>query len=84
MGGRGPRPGATGFINLPADRRQLDQHLGAVRARLGEPAFASAWAEGEALTVDEAVAASLELGARPPGPADQPAAPVPGRDPEPV
>jgi hypothetical protein len=36
-----------------------DERLGALRAMLGEEAFAAAWAEGQALSVDAAIALAL-------------------------
>jgi predicted ATPase/Tfp pilus assembly protein PilF len=50
---------ASGFANMPADERHLDERMAAVRDRLDPAAFAEAWAEGSALTVDEAVALAL-------------------------
>jgi predicted ATPase/class 3 adenylate cyclase len=40
--------------------RMNEQTLSAIRARLDESAFAEAWEEGRALTIDEAVALALE------------------------
>ena len=37
-----------------------DQAVQAMRAALGEEAFAAAWAEGQALPLEEAVALALE------------------------
>jgi len=39
--------------------RRNDQALSTIRTQLGEAAFAEAWKEGQALTVDEAVALAL-------------------------
>jgi hypothetical protein len=36
--------------------------VAAVRASLGEAAFAAAWAAGQAMTLDEAIAAALTDG----------------------
>ena len=44
----------------PAERVIIDADLEAVCACLAENAFASAWAEGQAMTIDEAVAYALE------------------------
>ena len=40
--------------------RMNEQTLSAIRARLDEGAFAEAWEQGQALTIDEAVALALE------------------------
>jgi hypothetical protein len=45
---------------LPADRAEHDRSIAAVRATLGESAFAAAWAEGWAMPFDQAVAYALE------------------------
>jgi non-specific serine/threonine protein kinase len=53
----------------PVDRAEYTQNVAAVRAHLGEPAFAAAWAEGAALSLDAALADA----AAPPTPAVLPA-----------
>jgi predicted ATPase/class 3 adenylate cyclase/DNA-binding CsgD family transcriptional regulator len=40
----------------PSDRAAYDRNVTTVRAQLGEAAFAAAWAEGRALTLDQALA----------------------------
>jgi tetratricopeptide (TPR) repeat protein len=56
----------SGFANMPADERHLDERLAAVRERLDPSAFADAWAEGAALAAHDAVAAAMALtGSRP-------------------
>jgi non-specific serine/threonine protein kinase len=40
---------------LPADQECHDHYTTTTRARLGEAAFAAAWAEGRAMTLDQAV-----------------------------
>jgi hypothetical protein len=50
-------------IGTPLDFLDLDEYetcLQAVRSALGEEAFAAAWAEGRALTLEQAVARALE------------------------
>jgi hypothetical protein len=42
----------SGFANMPADERHLDERMAAVRRRLEPVAFADAWAEGSALTTE--------------------------------
>lgn len=41
---------------------QLDPYINASRAQMGEGAFAAAWAEGRAMTLDEVI--DDELGTR--------------------
>jgi hypothetical protein len=41
--------------------------MAAARAALGEEAFAAAWAEGQAMTLEEAVAYALENSEHPTG-----------------
>lgn len=43
----------------PANRAEREAGINAVRAHLGEAAFAQAWAEGRALEPDAAVALAL-------------------------
>jgi DNA-binding SARP family transcriptional activator/predicted ATPase len=54
-----------GSFIWPADQIEHDRHLAAVRAQLGDAAFAAAWAAGRAMMLDEAVAEALNA-ARPP------------------
>ena len=61
---------AIGVPLPPADRAVHDRGLAAARAGLGEAAFAIAWAAGQALPLEQAVADALE-------PADAPPAPGP-------
>jgi predicted ATPase/DNA-binding CsgD family transcriptional regulator len=56
---------ATGGRFEPVDQAAFDRAVQEVRTRLGETTFAGAWAEGAALTLEEAVATALEPG--PPG-----------------
>ncbi len=55
--------GVAAAIKLPNDllvrRRKLAGILAEARAALGEDAFAAAWAAGQALTLDEAIAEAL-------------------------
>ena len=41
-------------------RVDYDCHVAALRSSLGETAFAKAWAEGRAMTLDQAIAYALE------------------------
>jgi hypothetical protein len=43
----------------PAERVIIDADLEAAYARLGEGAFASAWAEGRTMTLEQAIACAL-------------------------
>jgi DNA-binding CsgD family transcriptional regulator/tetratricopeptide (TPR) repeat protein len=50
----------TGDFLEPVDRADYDVNVATTRMRLGEQAFAAAWAEGHAMTMDEAIAYALE------------------------
>ena len=41
-------------------RADYERRVAAVRARLGEAAFATVWAEGRAMPVEQAIAFALE------------------------
>ena len=45
---------------LPSERAGYERDLAAVRAELGEEAFAEDWAEGRAMSVEQAVAYALD------------------------
>ena len=45
-----------GMVLFPVDRPYHERAVEAVRTALGEQAFVAAWAEGEGLALDEAVA----------------------------
>jgi tetratricopeptide (TPR) repeat protein len=51
---------AVGTPLPPYDRAAYDYHLAALRAGLGEAAFAAAWEAGRALPLEDAVAFALE------------------------
>ena len=42
-------------IGRPADQKDFDYYVAAVRAQLDETAFTEAWAEGQAMTLEQAV-----------------------------
>jgi non-specific serine/threonine protein kinase len=44
------------------ERESYERALAATRAQLGEAAFSAAWAEGQALTLEQAIAAALAAG----------------------
>jgi non-specific serine/threonine protein kinase len=46
---------AVGYRSKPADQEFYDHHTATTRARLQEAAFAAAWAEGRAMTLDQAI-----------------------------
>jgi tetratricopeptide (TPR) repeat protein len=48
-----------GIDYLPSDQNESAEYLAEVRALLDEAAFEAAWAEGQAMTLDEAVAYAL-------------------------
>ncbi len=49
-----------GATTAPLDRAAYERHLVEARARLGGAAFAAAWAEGRAMTPEEAVEEALD------------------------
>jgi hypothetical protein len=51
---------ALGIIVVPNDRAEYDRIVESARARLGEATFASAWAEGRAMSLEQAIALALE------------------------
>jgi predicted ATPase/DNA-binding SARP family transcriptional activator len=53
---------AVGTPLPPYDRAAYEHHLAALRAGLGEAAFAAAWAEGQAMTLEAAAAYALGEG----------------------
>jgi predicted ATPase/DNA-binding SARP family transcriptional activator len=54
------RLGATiGAPMAPIERAECERDTAAARAALGEPAFAAAWAAGQALTLEETIAYAL-------------------------
>lgn len=54
---------AMGAPVAPVDRNRYEHALAALRAALGEPVFATTWAEGRALSLEQAVAEALSEGA---------------------
>jgi len=50
---------ALGTPLPPAERAACERALGAARAHLDEDAFASAWAAGQALTLEQAITDAL-------------------------
>jgi DNA-binding CsgD family transcriptional regulator len=56
----------------PADRAESERNLATIRTRLDEKALAAAWAEGQAMTLDQAVAYALN-----PLPVPEPTSPKP-------
>jgi non-specific serine/threonine protein kinase len=74
---------SVGFRLVPEDQELFDEHIAAIRTQLGEPSFAVAWAEGQAMPVDQAIA--LAQSVAPPGLSDAgdrlpPARPATGAD----
>ena len=59
-----------GLARWPVDQTLYDEHLQSARTQLDEAGFATAWAEGQLLSVDEAVAYATRT-ARPASPSDQ-------------
>jgi predicted ATPase/class 3 adenylate cyclase len=52
---------ALAMIVEPVDRAEYDRNAAVARVQLGEDAFAAAWAAGQALTAEQAMAEALEL-----------------------
>jgi predicted ATPase/DNA-binding SARP family transcriptional activator len=48
------------YARLPRERQEREACIAALRAGMGEQAFAAAWAEGQAMTQEQAVAYALE------------------------
>jgi hypothetical protein len=53
---------ALGAPLAPNRREEWERELGAARAALGEAAFAAAWAEGQALPLEDAITLALQDG----------------------
>ena len=49
-----------GVILDPADQQEFDHYVAVVRNQLDETAFAKAWAEGRAMTLEQAIEFALE------------------------
>jgi hypothetical protein len=45
---------------IQAEREELDQDIIATRSQLGEEAFQSAWAQGRAMTLEQAIAFAMD------------------------
>jgi hypothetical protein len=50
---------SVGSVVDPADQPEYDGHLAALRVEMGPAAFAAAWAEGHALTLERAMRVAL-------------------------
>lgn len=53
--------GMAGRMN-PSDQKEFDDYVTIVRAQLDDASFAAAWAEGRAMTMEQAIAYALENG----------------------
>jgi predicted ATPase/DNA-binding XRE family transcriptional regulator len=51
--------GMAGRMN-PSDQKEFDDYVAIVRAQLDDASFAAAWAEGRAMTMEQAIAYALE------------------------
>ncbi len=60
LGGAEAQFEAIGAAMWPADRLEYERSVAAVRSTLSEEAFAAAWAEGRAMTLEQAIAYALE------------------------
>jgi hypothetical protein len=45
----------------PVERAEYDQAIATARVTLGEEVFTAAWAEGRAMTIEQAITYTLEL-----------------------
>jgi tetratricopeptide (TPR) repeat protein len=52
---------AIGCRRAPATRITYEQAMAVARAQFGEVAFAAAWAQGQAMTLEQAIAEALQL-----------------------
>jgi hypothetical protein len=50
---------STGASLTPVDRTVFDRYAATIRAQLNEAHFSAAWAEGEAMTLEQAIAYAL-------------------------
>jgi hypothetical protein len=50
---------SSGAMLSPADRNEYERNVLAARAKLDETTFAAAWAQGRAMTLEQAVATAL-------------------------
>jgi predicted ATPase/DNA-binding CsgD family transcriptional regulator len=66
---------AMGTPLPPVYRADYEQAVTSTRSHLGEKAFAAAWAEGRAMTLEEVLAARELATTSPPAPAGQPSPP---------
>ena len=48
----------------PNEKTEYDRQVGNLRAGMDENAFAAAWAEGHAMSMEQAIAFALESGPR--------------------
>jgi predicted ATPase/DNA-binding XRE family transcriptional regulator len=53
------RVGGGGRMH-PADQKEIDQYVAAVRAKLGDSAFMKAWSKGQTMSLDQVLAEALE------------------------
>jgi predicted ATPase/DNA-binding XRE family transcriptional regulator len=51
----------VGYAREPVDQPGFERWVAPIRTTLGEEAFAAAWAEGESMTLDDAVSEALEI-----------------------
>ncbi len=56
---------SVGVTPQPSDARELEVALATARAALTEPAFITSWAEGEALSLQQAIDCALNREVRP-------------------
>jgi transposase len=66
---------ATGMRLEPFEQGEHDQHIAVARAQLDEAAFAAAWAEGRALSLEQAISEALTSIRKPAAPIRKPIEP---------
>jgi predicted ATPase/DNA-binding CsgD family transcriptional regulator len=59
-------------VSYPKDRARLDEWLEVAHRRLGQPAYETAWNQGQTLSLEQAVRLGLEEGNHPPRVASDP------------
>ncbi len=53
----------TSTVLEPANRSEFNQELAALRTQLGEETFTAAWADGRAMSLEQAMALALKADA---------------------
>lgn len=75
LGAAAPLRGTVATVSTPAERRGLEETLAIARRTLTNSAYAEAWAAGQALSLEQAMAEALESTAEDAATRSHPAAP---------